>query len=467
MSHQNFAIPVESASGAVSTAVDAHLFSGLASRGKAISYALLIFALALAVRVAFFSVQVAHSPQLWSSTSPFWNDELSQISVNLARGRGFSSPFSNGSTPTAWLCPLIPLLWAFVIRCVGSASGHTAMILAYISTLPSAACVVLYWLIARHMLRGSAAGARIALVVAAIFCVWPESLYILDFPWYFPWQELAVAVMVLLGMCWIDRPDLKTAAPLGLSAGVLALINVTPVPVFAVLLFLPLFHGREAVKRVLGGAAIAAAISLIVISPWIVRNALVLHAFVPMRGNGGFSLREGNNPIGCIIETRDSVHPHNQPEELRRYQALGEVRYDREGLHYALAYMHAHPGVTLVRIAQRAYVIWLTDVADKWSWDGRPYWRKGKAATDRAMASTVAAWALLFLMCWALATKRLARLPYKGIFISLVLFLPFPFYFTLAENDYVAYLRCWLLLLVILAYSGAFRDINLCAEVRV
>jgi hypothetical protein len=419
--------------------------------------ALLIFLLALAVRVAFFSIQVMRNPQLWSHTAPFFNDELSQIAINLAQGRGFSSPFSNGSAPTAWLCPLVPLLWAFVIRCVGSATGRTAMILIYISTLPSAACVAVYWLIARRILRDRQAAARTALIVAAVFCVWPESLYILDFPWYFPWQELAVAVMVLLGLRWIDRPGLKTAVPLGISAGILALINVTPVPVFAVLLLLPLFQHRTARQRIFGAAAVSVVLSVLVISPWIVRNALVLHAFVPMRGNGGFSLWEGNNPIGCIIETRDSVHPHNQQEELRRYQALGEVNYDREGSRRALAYMRAHPRVTLVRIAQRAYVIWLTDVTDKWSWDGRPYWQKGMVAIDKTMASTLAAWGLLILMLWALATKRLAGLPYKGVFISLVFFLPLPFYFTLAENDYVAYLRSWLLLLVILAMSGALQ----------
>jgi hypothetical protein len=428
--------------------------SPVSRRGLLLS-AVLIFAAALAVRLAFFSIQVSHGPQLWSRTSPFWNDELSQISINLAQGRGFSSPFSNGSTPTAWLCPLIPLLWAFVIRCVGSATGHTAMILVYISTLPSAACVVVYWLIARHLLRGSPACARVAMIVAAVFAVWPESLYLLDFPWYFPWQELSVAVMVLLGMHWIDRPSLKTAAPLGISAGILALINVTPVPVFAVILVLPLFRNRQARKRIAVAAAVSAALSVLVISPWILRNALVLHAFVPMRGNGGFSLWEGNNPIGCIIETRDSVHPHNQPEELRRYQALGEVKYDREGSHRAVTYMRAHPGITLVRIAQRAYVIWLTDVTDQWSWDGRPYWKKGMAAIEKAMASTIAAWGLLILILWAVTTRRLSGLPYKGMFVGLVVFLPFPFYFTLAENDYVAYLRSWLLLLVILAFSGA------------
>ncbi len=433
-------------------------FEALAAR-KVVLAGLIIFAAALAVRVGFFSVQVMHGPQLWSHSSTFWNNELSNIAVNLAAGRGYSSPFGMGSTPTAWLCPLIPLLWAFVIWCMGGTTVHTAIVLVCISALPSAGCAVVYWLIVRHVLRGRPALARSALFVAAIFCVWPEALYQLDFPWYFPWQELAVGVVVLLGMRWIDRPSLKRVVPLGIVAGILALINVTPMPIFAVILLLPVIENRGVRLRVFGYGAVGAALALAVTMPWIVRNAVVLHAFVPLRGNGGFSLWEGNNPDGCVIETRNSRHPHNQPAELHRYERLGEVQYSRVGFRDALIYMRAHPKVTLERIGERAYVIWLTDVTDEWSWDGHKYWNEGRAAIDRAMASTVPAWALLILMIWALATSRLSRLPYKWLFISIVFFLPFPYYFSLAENDYVAILRSWLLVLAVLAFSGEFRKL--------
>ena len=444
--------------------------SSLASRFEAfaqrrmLAACLIVFAAALAVRVGFFTVQVIHSPRMWSLSTPFWNDELSNIAANLAAGRGYSSPFGPGTTPTAWLCPLIPLLWAFVIWCTGSATAHTVMFLIYISTLPSAGCVVVYWLVVRHLLRGSPALARSAFLVAAIFCVWPESLYLLDFPWYFPWQELAVGVVVLLGMRWIDRPSLRTSVPLGIAAGILALINVTPMPIFAVILLLPVLENRGRRLRIFGYGTVGAALTLAIILPWMVRNVVELHAFVPLRGNGGFSLWEGNNPDGCVIETKYSRHPHNQREELQRYERLGEAKYSSVGFHDALIYMRAHPRLTLVRIAERAYVIWLTDVTDKWSWDGSKYWHHGMAAINRAMASTLPAWTLAILMIWALATKRLARLPYRWLFISIVFFLPFPYYFSLAENDYVSLLRSWLLVLAVLAFSGQFRRMPAPAE---
>ncbi len=66
---------------------------------------LLIFVVAFILRVGFVAVQTSDSTEMWSRTAPFGQDEMGHISVNLAQGRGFSSPFSLGSTPTAWLCP--------------------------------------------------------------------------------------------------------------------------------------------------------------------------------------------------------------------------------------------------------------------------------------------------------------------------------------------------------------------------
>lgn len=441
----------------VSAVDDSTPYSDASSKRRAIGCALLIFMAALAIRVLFFRHQAMDFPAAWSRTAPMWHGEMSDIAVNLAKGRGYSSPFGPGATPTAWLCPLIPLLWALIIRCAGSATGHTALIIAYIGTIPSACCVVVYWLIARHLLRGKPQFHRASLMAATIFCLWPDSLYRLDYPWYFAWQELATAAMVLLGMKWIDQPSLKYVVPLGAVAGILALINVTPMPVFLVLLILPALQNREARKRILGYASAGAALALLITLPWIVRNTIALHAFVPLRSNAGFQLWEGNNPVVSIRETALSRHPINQAEELQRYERLGEVEYNRKGFHDALIYMRAHPVQTAIRIAQRTYVMWLTDALDQWSWSGTPYWKQGLSAIGRAMASTIAAWGLVILMIWTGFSDRFAALPYPWIFISLLFVLPFPYYFTLAEDDYSQIVRSWLLLLVILAFSGGFR----------
>lgn len=444
------------AEGAAPGADLASRFEALAKR-KVVLAGLIIFAVALVVRVGFFTVQVMHGPQLWSHSSPMVESEMGFISTNLAQGRGFSSPFSRGSTPTAWVPPLIPLLWAFVIRCVGSATGFTSRLIGYSDTVPSALCVVVYWLIARHILRGRPALRRAAFLVAAIFCVWPEALYELDFLWYFQWQELATALVVLLGMLWIDRPSLKTVVPLGIMGGILALINVTPMPIFVVILLLPAIGNRERRRQMLGYGAAGASLALLIVLPWLIRNAVVLHAIVPVRSNAGFQFWEGNNPEGCVRETHTSRHPFYQPAEMRRYDKLGEIRYSRQGFGDAFAYIRTHPLETVVRTAERAYVFWLTDVTDHWSWGKTKYWQMGRPEIMKSLSSTLTAWGTVSLLLWALWSGRLAALPYKWLFISILFFLPLPYYFTLAENQYSQILRSWLLLLTILAFAAGFR----------
>lgn len=432
------------------------------SRRETVVLALVIFIAALAARVLFFTVQVMDYPQPWSHSAPFGQAEMGSIAMNLAAGRGFSSPFGPGSTPTAWLCPLIPYLWALVIKIVGSATGFTARLVIYLGTIPSAGCVVLYWLIARRVLRGSPAMRRTALLVAALFCVWPEALYAIGYGWYYPWQECGTALMVLLGMRWIDRPSAKTVVPLGIAAGVLALINVTSMPIFAVILLLPLFKsgkaGRESRRRVLGLASAGLGLAVLITVPWTIRNAVVMHAFMPLRSVGGYQLYAGNNPYGNIRDCSTERHPQYEPEEMRRYQTLGEVGYSHWGFQQAVAYIRQHPAKTLERAGERAYVIWLADALDYWSWDGTSrYWRQGHAAIGNALATIVAAWGLAILMLWAFVSGRFACLPYKWLLFSIIFLLPLPYYLTIADYNYTQILRSWLLLLVILAFSAGFR----------
>lgn len=431
-------------------------------RSSLVRKAALIFVLALAVRVGFFTAQVVHLPSYWDSAPANREDEMDQIAVNLVQGRGFSSPFENSSAPTAWECPLIPALWAFVIWCFGGPTGPAHVAVAYTGTVPSAACVPVYWLIVRHLLRGSPSLRRTAFLVAAIFCFWPESLYVLDVPWYLPWQELGTALMVLLGMKWIDRPSLRSVLPVGIAAGILALINVVPMPIFPVILLLPALKNRAQRKRILACGSAGAAIVLLMILPWIIRNAVVLHAFVPLRANGGFQFWEGNNPQGCVRENASSLHPGIEVSELNRYYAMGEVAYSHQAFHDALVYIRRHPRATLARIAERAYVIWLTDIFDQWRWNsGTPrWWNQKRPGIMKALSSTLPACVLLILLIWALLSKRLEALPYKWLFASIVFFLPFPYYFTLADNGYTQILRSWLLLLAILAFSAGFRKVE-------
>ena len=296
----------------------------------------------------------------------------------------------------------------------------------YIATIHSAACVVVYWLIARHLLRGSPALRRTAFLVAAIFCLWPEAFYEIDYLWYFPYQELVVALMVLLGLKWIDRPRVKTVLPVGITAGILALINVTPMPIFPVILALPVLQRRENWKRVLGYGTVGALTAFLIILPWLIRDAVVFHTIVPLRSNAGFQFWEGNNSDGCVREMASSHQPEIQRAEFQRCRVMGEIAYSRQGYSDALAYIRKYPREALVRTAERAYVFWLTDTFDQWKRDKgtKNWWDKGRPAIVRHLSTSLGAWALAILSIWAILSKRLENLPYKWLFVSILFILP-------------------------------------------
>jgi len=81
----------------------------------------------------------------------------------------------------------------------------------------------------------------------------------------------------------------------GLLWGILGLTNPS------LLLFLPacgiwVLHGTRRLRKQAGFAALSALAFILCVSPWIVRNALVFHRFIPMRANFGAEMYLGNGP---------------------------------------------------------------------------------------------------------------------------------------------------------------------------
>jgi hypothetical protein len=193
--------------GRLQTALDAWLPRDLSRKGF-----LRIFLLALGVRLLLLAAYMATYPAQWRVTD-FNVSEMGNIALNIYEGHGFSSPFFRGRVPTAWECPLVPYLWAAVMRLMGEATGRTAQMLVLLQSVPSALSVAFYWLIVRYLTRRMLGLRPIAAAVAGLMlCFWPESLLRLKDLWYMAWQDLGVVVLIWLGLRWCDRPTLATGA---------------------------------------------------------------------------------------------------------------------------------------------------------------------------------------------------------------------------------------------------------------
>src|SRR5690606_39206034 len=76
-----------------------------------------VVAFALLARGLF--VAFVLGPLAWDNYGIDHGSELGSIARNVFEGRGFSSPFEPGDTPTAWLAPLVPLIWVAVFQVFG------------------------------------------------------------------------------------------------------------------------------------------------------------------------------------------------------------------------------------------------------------------------------------------------------------------------------------------------------------
>jgi hypothetical protein len=80
-----------------------------------------------------------------------------------------------------------------------------------------------------------------------------------------------------------------------------------------------------------------------VLTPWTVRNAVEMHAFIPVSTNSGVALRSGHAPeaTGTVIWTDDVIDGFRTWESL--YQPDWEVKGYREYTRRAVVYAVTHP----------------------------------------------------------------------------------------------------------------------------
>jgi hypothetical protein len=135
------------------------------------------------------------------------------------------------------------------------------------------------------------------------------------------------------------RPRLRGAAAAGALLG--AAILVRP----AMLAFLPLLLWWFAGAPRRRAGAIVLAASLAVIAPWTIRNAVVLHRFVPVAAEGGVNFWIGNHPLSAG-DGDLAANPDVKRAEIRFREAHpGRTPSELEPLYYrdALDGIIAHP----------------------------------------------------------------------------------------------------------------------------
>jgi hypothetical protein len=234
------------------------------------------------------------------------------------------------------------------------------------------------------------------------------------------YSATGVMLFCLASAAFARAPRRWSAFALGAFLGVLALLNPSNIGVAGLwLLYLAWRRPAAQIWRWTGWAAAAA---ILIVLPWIVRNYLVFHQFVPIRDNLGVELYLDNNDTAEAdyndnFPTFLTHHPAASIDEAREVLRMGEAAYSESRRVRAVTWIRSHPRRFFQLAAARASMFWFSDRHDGWQHR----------------------WSLIFvtlLGCAGLALLALRREPVAVFHAVVWLLYPLIYYFVNHDHRY-------------------------------
>jgi hypothetical protein len=455
-----------------------------------------IFWTALGLRL--IGILVGHTYRIRSQMDHFdfaW--EAGRIARSLATGHGYANPFNGRSGPSAWLPPLYPLLIALSFKLFGVYTNAAALFLMVCDSVFSAAIAPAVYEIAARCFdaqglarRRSLRVAPVALGAAWVWAAYPAFLqYAVHWVWemslsacLFTWALVLALRLRRVGefgepAAGLGQPPraLWLWSGFGLLWGLLTLSNPSLVlflPATMVWIVWPQLRGqlrgqmrdqmrgqlrdqlrgqlrrgpRDQLRGTLAGAALACAVFAAVMSPWIIRNELVLHAFLPTRSNAGAELYESTLESNDALPWGTTLPLWPGAPEFQRYVRLGEVRYSKLQGQRAVARLRANPG----RFARYTLDRFL------FFWDGTPHPPEPHPVLEFFRQLNYCSLSACGLLGLALMLKR--RVPGAGAFALAFVFVPLPYYLITVQPRFRHPLEPLIAILAVFLFRSAQTD---------
>ena len=310
-------------------------------------YVKAILALALVSRLGVVWLAFSSFPRNWLfSEAP----DLGFLAQSLLNGHGLSSPFGGSTGPSALLAPGYPAVVGLIFRLFGSYSSASAAAVMVLQTLFSVLTVAVIMYVARGLFGVQSANLAGAFWAVSLPLIWMPIIF-----WDTCLSTLLLVAMIALALRCVDKPGKGLWLLMGAYCGLAMLVNPSLVlAMFAILGWAAYQTRSSSHYEPLMGLLVV----LVVFAPWPIRNAHVLHAFVPLRSTFGYELWQGNR-AGADGVFDDSLYPLHNKLEYADYASKGELAYMREKSTLAKAYISAHPGEFVRLSAKRAVRFWV------------------------------------------------------------------------------------------------------------
>ncbi len=392
-----------------------------------------LVSLAFVVRLAFlFLLKTYLAGRLDDSCI---SGETTNIAMSIAGGRGFHSPFNDLETgPTSWIAPAYPYLVALVFRFFGFLTNTSIIIILIAQSMFSALTIIPILGIAERTV-----GRRAGFWAAWIWCV---------FPWFSKWSvtwvwDMSLSALLCSLLFWFalalpELPSRKSWIGFGALWGFTLLVNPALSTFLAVSLAWCVYEMYRRDKSWLAPVASALLASVIVISPWLIRNRVVFGEWVFLRGNFGFEFALGNYHAS-LGRGWGGPHPSGNQREFKKYLQMGEVAYIRSKQEQAIQFVKNSPREFWELTAKRVGYFWdgsAMNYASSILW----YWVPSSFGV------------VSFLLLPAMFVAHRNQLHAWEMFFGILLLYPLPYYLTYSQVRYRHPLEPIILLLI--CYAG-------------
>lgn len=358
---------------------------------------LLLFLVAFALRAAYTWLANGRSPVPYADSADY-----DTIAWNLARGVGFALEGAAGPHATAFRPPVVPWLTSLLYRAVGHDFFLALLLQCAIGALVAPALA--------GYARGTF-GSGVARWAGWLAALCPVLVFFSGYLLTETTFALLLVVALHLSSEWVKTPRPGRALGAGLAWGLATLTRPTSLPLpFLVVLWawFPLgltVAPRDRVRQV----AMLALGVVLAIGPWTIRNAVELHAFVPVTTGGGRALLDANNPLVWDDPARagGALSVYHLEPYATRYRGLSEVEADRVSGRLARAFLAERvaewPRMALAKLGRFWRLTREGGGSGTWSREGSPL------ARLLAVLDPLLVWSLLafpFALAGALVTMR-------------------------------------------------------------
>lgn len=232
----------------------------------------------------------------------------------------------------AWKAPLYPA-WVGLVYAV---FGHHITVVRLLQVPLTLTAIPLCWLLARRLF-----GSRVAVAAAFVVAVYP---LVWQYEGLLYPESLCVPLYLVLFVLMLTRtPTVRRAVGFGLVLGIALLLR--PTTEFILLGLLVAWCIAVGWRRGIVLTVVAIVVGVLVVAPWTIRNAVVMHGFVPisMQDSAAYGTFNAQSAHNREFPWAWEDAPAPDLDLFNRAHPLSDVTLRSRLIHRALSYISAHP----------------------------------------------------------------------------------------------------------------------------